>query len=143
MYEFMGELQEQAFKELEPEAWDSITKRLTHLREGGGNMVARISSNIRLLLGRDGIEAEVNGREKKPYSIWRKMQERHIPFEQLSNVIAVRVIVDSVEACYRELGSIHRHWTLVQVRIKTFISTPNHTGSPPLHTTVHPKPTIP
>src|SRR3546814_16596507 len=104
MYEFMGELQEQAFKELEPEAWDSITKRLTHLREGGGNMVARISSNIRLLLGRDGIEAEVNGREKKPYSIWRKMQERHIPFEQLSDVIAFRVIVDSVEACYRALG---------------------------------------
>src|SRR3546814_7914680 len=98
MYEFMGELQEQAFKELEPEAWDSITKRLTHLREGGGNMVARISSNIRLLLGRDGIEAEVNGREKKPYSIWRKMQERHIPFEQLSDVIAFRVIVDSIEA---------------------------------------------
>src|SRR3546814_11951265 len=58
MYEFMSELQELAFKELEPEAWDSITKRLTHLREGGGNMVARISSNIRLLLGRDGIEAE-------------------------------------------------------------------------------------
>src|SRR3546814_2146354 len=85
MYEFMSELQELAFKELEPEAWDSITKRLTHLREGGGNMVARISSNIRLLLGRDGIEDEVNGREKKPYSIWRQMQERHIPFDQLSN----------------------------------------------------------
>src|SRR3546814_9695448 len=78
MYEFMSELQELAFKELEPEAWDSITKRLTHLREGGGNMVARTSSTIRLLLGRDGIEAEVNGREKQLYYIWRKMQERHI-----------------------------------------------------------------
>src|SRR3546814_6827695 len=65
MYEFMSELQDLAFRELEPEAWDSINKRLTHLREGGGNIVARISSNIRMLLGRDGIEAEVDGREKQ------------------------------------------------------------------------------
>src|SRR3546814_17911722 len=113
---FRSDLQEWAFKDLERDAWDSIIKRLTHLREGGGNIVARISANIRRLLGRDGIEAEVNGREKKPYSIWRKMQERHIPFEQLSDVIAFRVIVDSVEACYRALGSIHRRWPMVPGR---------------------------
>jgi RelA/SpoT family (p)ppGpp synthetase len=136
MYEFMSELQDLAFRELEPEAWDSITKRLVHLREGGGNIIARISSNIRLLLGRDGIEAEVNGREKQPFSIWRKMQERHIPFEQLSDVIAFRVIVDSVEACYRALGTIHRRWPMVPGRFKDFISTPKRNGYRSLHTTV-------
>ena len=136
MYEFMSELQDLAFRELEPEAWDSITKRLSHLREGGGDIVARISSGIRMLLGRDGIEAEVNGREKQPFSIWRKMQERHIPFEQLSDVIAFRVIVDSVEACYRALGTIHRRWPMVPGRFKDFISTPKRNGYRSLHTTV-------
>src|SRR3546814_3860976 len=116
--------------------WSSDVCSSDLLREGGGNMVARISSNIRLLLGRDGIEAEVNGREKKPYSIWRTMQERHIPFEQLSDVIAFRVIVDSVEACYRALGSIHRRWPMVPGRSKDFISTPKSNGSRSLHTTV-------
>src|SRR3546814_4191184 len=95
-------------------------------------MGARISSNIRLLLGRAGIEAEVNGREKKPYSIWRKMQARHIPFEQLSDVIAFRVIVDSVEACYRALGSIHRRWPMVPGRFTDFLSTLNRNGYPSL-----------
>ncbi len=136
MYEFMSELQDLAFRELEPEAWDSITKRLVHLREGGGNIVARISSNIRMLLGRDGIEADVSGREKQPFSIWRKMQERHIPFEQLADVIAFRVIVDSVEACYRALGTIHRRWPMVPGRFKDFISTPKRNGYRSLHTTI-------
>ena len=136
MYEFMSELQDLAFRQLEPEAWDSINKRLEQLREGGGNIVTRISSNIRLLLGRDGIEAEVIGREKQPFSIWRKMQERHIPFEQLSDVIAFRVIVDSVEACYRALGAIHRRWPMVPGRFKDFISTPKRNGYRSLHTTI-------
>src|SRR3546814_17160022 len=64
------------------------------------------------------------------------MQERHIPFEQLSDVIAFRVIVDSVEACYRALGSIHRRWPMVPGRFKDFISTPKRNGYRSLHTPV-------
>jgi len=136
MYEFMTELQALAFQEMEPEAWASITKRLELMRAGGGDLLARISSGIRLLLGRDGIVAEVTGREKQPYSIWRKMQERHIPFEQLSDVIAFRVIVDDVADCYRALGVIHRRWPMVPGRFKDFISTPKRNGYRSIHTTV-------
>ena len=73
MYDFMDEMQELAFRQLEPEAYATITKRLEQLRAGGGDVVKRISSGIRMLLARPGIEAEVSGREKQPYSIWRKM----------------------------------------------------------------------
>lgn len=136
MYEFMNELQEIAFRELEPEAYDSIVKRLERLRSGGGDVVKRISSGIKLLLAQHGIEAEVRGREKRPYSIWRKMQERHIAFEQLSDVIAFRVIVPDIETCYRALGIIHRRWPMVPGRFKDFISTPKRNGYRSLHTTV-------
>ncbi|HEY0315870.1 MAG TPA: HD domain-containing protein, partial [Sphingomonas sp.] len=77
MYEFMKEMQTLAFKQLEPEAFESITKRLAQLQEGGGDRIARIASGLTLLLGRHGIQTEVSGREKHPYSIWRKMTERH------------------------------------------------------------------
>ena len=136
MYEFMDELQALAFKELEPEAWESITRRLEALRAGGGDMVARISSGMRLLLGQAGIEAEVAGREKRPFSIWRKMQDHRIAFEQLSDVMAFRVIVADPAACYRALGVIHQRWPMVPGRFKDFISTPKRNGYRSLHTTV-------
>ncbi len=136
LYEFMAELQDLAFQQLEPEAYDGIVKRLEHLREGGGDIISRISSGIRLILGQNGMEAEVFGREKQPVSIWRKMQERHIPFEQLADVIGFRVIVDTVEDCYRALGIIHRRWPMVPGRFKDFISTPKRNGYRSLHTSV-------
>ena len=101
MYEFMKEMQTLAFRELEPEAYASITKRLQQLQEGGGDRIARISSGLKLLLSRAGVEAEVTGREKHPYSIWRKMAERHISFEQLSDVMAFRAILPDIESCYQ------------------------------------------
>ena len=136
MYEFMNELQELAFRELEPDAYDTITKRLSTLRSGSGDLVKRITSGINLLLSREGVEAEIAGREKRPYSIWRKMSERHIAFEQLSDVMAFRVIVATPEDCYRALGIIHRRWKLVPGRFKDFISTPKRNGYKSIHTTV-------
>ncbi|SFS04513.1 RelA/SpoT family protein [Sphingomonas jatrophae] len=136
MYEFMKEMQTLAFKQLEPEAYEGITRRLAQLKEGGGDQISRISSGIRLLLGRAGLQAEVSGREKHPYSIWRKMAERHISFEQLSDVMAFRVVVDSAEDCYRALGLIHGRWPSVPGRFKDYISTPKRNGYRSLHTTV-------
>ena len=83
-----------------------------------------------------GVDAEVAGREKRPFSIWRKMQERHIPFEQLSDVIAFRVIVGQPDDCYRALGIIHQRWPMVPGRFKDFISTPKRNGYRSLHTTI-------
>ncbi|MDB5737879.1 MAG: (p)ppGpp synthetase SpoT/RelA, partial [Sphingomonas bacterium] len=136
MYEFMKEMQTLAFKELEPEAYESITKRLAQLQEGGGDRIARIASGLRLLLGRHGIQAEVSGREKHPYSIWRKMTERHISFEQLSDVMAFRVVLADGEQCYRALGLIHQRWPMVPGRFKDYISTPKRNGYRSLHTSV-------
>jgi RelA/SpoT family (p)ppGpp synthetase len=136
MYEFMKEMQELAFRQLEPEAYASIVKRLAHLHEGGGNLISRIGSGVRMLLSRNGIKADVNGREKHPYSIWKKMAERHISFEQLSDVMAFRVIVPDIEQCYRALGVIHQKWPMVPGRFKDYISTPKRNGYRSLHTSV-------
>jgi RelA/SpoT family (p)ppGpp synthetase len=137
MYEFMTEMQTLAFKELEPDAYQSITRRLEQLREGGGgDLITRIGRGIKAHLEAYGIEAEVKGREKHPYSIWRKMAERHVSFEALSDVMAFRAVVDSVEECYRTLGLIHQRWPTVPGRFKDFISTPKQNGYRSIHTTV-------
>ncbi len=137
MYEFMTEMQTLAFRELEPDAYASITKRLERLNEsGGGDLIQRIGRGIRAHLEANGVEAEVTGREKHPYSIWRKMEERHVSFEQLSDVMAFRAIVGSVEECYRTLGLIHQRWPMVPGRFKDFISTPKRNGYRSIHTTI-------
>ena len=136
MYDFMREMQLLSFKELEPEAYDSITVRLDRLKEGGGDKVARIASGLQLLLGSAGLKVTVSGREKHPYSIWRKMQERHISFEQLTDVMAFRVITASTAECYRALGVIHGRYKMVPGRFKDYISTPKRNGYRSLHTTV-------
>ncbi len=136
MYEFMREMQSLAFRQLEPDAWDSITKRLEQLNEGDSGRIAKIASSVRALLLRHGVEAEIWGREKQPYSIWRKMSERHISFEQLSDIMAFRVIVPNEEDCYRALGLIHRRWPMVPGRFKDYVSTPKRNGYRSLHTSV-------
>ena len=137
MYEFMTEMQTLAFRELEPDAYESITKRLERLHQGGGgDLIQRIGRGIKAHLEANGIEAEVQGREKHPYSIWRKMAERHVSFEQLSDVMAFRCIVGSVDDCYRTLGLIHQRWPTVPGRFKDFISTPKRNGYRSVHTTI-------
>ena len=136
MYEFMREMQTLAFEQLEPEAHQSIGRRLEQLKEGGGDRIDKIASGLKLALGRAGMAAEVSGREKHPYSIWKKMAERHISFEQLSDVMAFRAIVPTVEDCYRALGIIHNRWPMVPGRFKDYVSTPKRNGYRSLHTTV-------
>jgi GTP diphosphokinase / guanosine-3',5'-bis(diphosphate) 3'-diphosphatase len=128
MYEFMKEMQTLAFKEIEPDAYSSITKRLNQLQEGGGDRIARISAGVKLLLSRNGIEADVTGREKHPYSIWRKMAERHISFEQLSDVMAFRAIVPSDTDCYTDgARPLQRLYLYTKAQ---WISMPPHVGDP-------------
>ncbi|SCW49818.1 GTP pyrophosphokinase [Sphingobium faniae] len=136
MYDFMREMQLLAFRELEPEAYDSITKRLEHLKEGGHDKVDRIGAELQLLLGSNDLPVTVSGREKHPYSIWKKMQERHISFEQLTDVMAFRVITETTADCYKALGVIHQTYKMVPGRFKDYISTPKRNGYRSLHTTV-------
>ena len=136
MYGFMEEMQELAFAQLEPEACDMIVQRMGRLRGNTGANVHRITGALENLLRAKGIQAQVTGREKRPYSIWRKMQARQMSFEQLSDVMAFRVIVEDVNECYRALGIVHGRWPMVPGRFKDFISTPKPNGYRSLHSSV-------
>jgi GTP pyrophosphokinase len=106
------------------------------LRDQGGDTVKGIVDEIRKTLSESGIEAEVEGREKSPYSIWDKMQRKNISFEQLSDIIAFRVIVDKIGDCYSALGAMHGKYPVVPGRFKDYISTPRPNGYQSLHTGV-------
>jgi len=107
------------------------------LREGDGEIaIERIAEKLKLVFGRHGVDAEVTGREKHPYSIWRKMAERHVSFETLTDIMAFRAIVPDVEACYRALGILHERWHMIPGRFKDYISTPKRNGYRSLHTAV-------
>src|SRR3546814_20385120 len=93
----MREMQLLAFSELEPEAYATITGRLAKLTAGGKDKVTAITHEFKELLAGAGIEAEVSGREKHPYSIWRKMQERHVSFEPVTDIIAFRILTPTDE----------------------------------------------
>ena len=136
MYEYMREMQLLAFEQLEPEAYDTITKRLEQLRQSDAGQVDRIALDIKQALAAAGLEVEVWGREKHPYSIWRKMAERHLPFEQVTDIMAFRVLTDNVTDCYTALGVLHTTFQFVPGRFKDYISTPKNNGYRSLHTTL-------
>jgi GTP pyrophosphokinase len=134
MYEYMREMQLLAFEQLEPEAYATITGRLEQIRSTEGGQVDAIALKIKQALAEAGIKVEVWGREKHPYSIWKKMAERHMPFEQVTDIFAFRVLTETVDDCYRALGVLHRTWQFVPGRFKDYISTPKNNGYRSLHT---------
>ncbi|MCG6120583.1 MAG: RelA/SpoT family protein, partial [Blastomonas sp.] len=136
MYEYMREMQMLAFRELEPEAYDTIVGRLDQIKASGENQVETIAQSLVTELAAHGLTADVSGREKHPYSIWRKMAERHVSFEQMTDIIAFRVLVDSIDDCYAALGHIHRKWKMIPGRFKDYISTPKRNGYRSLHTAI-------
>jgi GTP pyrophosphokinase len=136
MSELKAELEDLAFAELHHDVRDSLMARLNFLREKGGGLISRILDELRSILKEAGVEAIVAGREKTPYSIWRKMQLKNVAFEQLSDIMAFRVMVTSVEDCYRALGAIHSRYPMVPNRFKDYISTPKPNGYRSLHTGV-------
>ncbi|RAK50954.1 RelA/SpoT family protein [Phenylobacterium deserti] len=136
MQRICAELEEIAFEHLNPVARDAIIRRLEVLREKQGPAVSLVSSEVANRLDASGIPARVFGREKHPFSIWRKLQRKSIGFSQLSDIYAFRVIVDSDDDCYRALGVVHRAWPSVPERFKDFISTPKRNNYRSLHTTV-------
>src|SRR5215469_7840380 len=136
MQNMREELEDLAFDALNKEARDSIVTRLQRLDDSRGERIERISDQIKRRLAESGIEAYVYGRAKRPYSIWRKLKDKQLNFEQLSDVFGFRVIVKSKEDCYRALGVLHTNWQMVPERFKDFISTPKANGYRSIHTTV-------
>ena len=137
IHQMKDELEDLSFAELNPAGRDSILARLAFLRSEGGGLVSCIISELKRNLGEHGLpQAAVTGREKTPYSIWRKMQRKDVAFEQLSDIMAFRVIVGSVEQCYQALGIIHARYPVIPARFKDYVSTPKPNGYRSIHTAV-------
>jgi GTP diphosphokinase / guanosine-3',5'-bis(diphosphate) 3'-diphosphatase len=130
------ELEDLSFSELNADARASIRVRLNFLRSEGGDVVPRIIEELRDVLQTGGVTATIAGREKTPYSIWRKMQRKNVAFEQLSDIMAFRIIVDNIEQCYQTLGLIHSRYSVVPGRFKDYISTPKPNNYQSIHTGV-------
>ncbi len=130
------ELEDLSFRVLNPEARNSIIRRFITLQRETGDVVQRITADMRVELEKSNILADVAGRAKKPYSIWRKMQEKDQGFSRLSDIYGFRVIVATEADCYRVLGTIHQRWRAVPGRFKDYISQPKSNGYRSIHTTV-------
>ncbi len=128
------ELQDLAFGELNSEARESVMARLNYLRAQGLGVAEHVREELCKVLEEEGLKAVVEGREKTPYSIWRKMQRKNIAFEQLSDIMAFRILVDSPGQCYQALGVLHSHYPVVPGRFKDYISTPKPNQYQSLHT---------
>ncbi|WP_420861451.1 RelA/SpoT family protein [Algirhabdus cladophorae] len=130
------ELEDLAFKVLNPEGRASIMRRFVRMQRETGDVIHKISGDMISELKTAGLKADVFGRAKKPYSIWRKMQEKDQSFSRLSDIYGFRIICQNEEDCYRVLGTIHRRWRSVPGRFKDYISQPKSNGYRSLHTTV-------
>jgi GTP diphosphokinase / guanosine-3',5'-bis(diphosphate) 3'-diphosphatase len=130
------ELEDLSFRWLHPEAHSAVTERLAALNTRNVKLVADIRQALTERIKEAGIPAEVTGRQKKPFAIWSKMQNKQISLEQLSDIYAFRVVVDDIDACYRSLGVAHTTWRTVPGRFKDYLSTPKQNGYQSIHTTI-------
>ncbi len=130
------ELEDLCFRVLNPDARNSIMRRFINLRNETGDLIPQITEDIRKALDAAGVDARVKGREKRPYSIWRKMQENKEGFNRLSDIYGFRIITHSVEDAYVALGAVHQRWSAVPGRFKDYISQPKSNGYRSIQTTV-------
>ncbi len=136
MQSMREEFEELAFGALMPEASAAINARLETMRAGSGALIETIEREVSDHLSARDIQAEVKGRQKSAYSIWRKMEQKSLAFEQLSDIFGFRIVVARVEDCYRALGLVHTKWASVPGRFKDYISTPKQNDYRSIHTTV-------
>ena len=136
MHEMREELDDLAFRELYPEAYDVVTARLNALTERSKLLISEIERQLTKKLADRGIDARVVGRRKRAYSIWRKMERKSVGFEQLSDIFGFRVLVKTLADCYQALGVVHSTWPMVPGRFKDYISTPKGNDYRSIHTTV-------
>src|ERR1700719_2915572 len=124
MQRMRDELDDLAFRHLMPDAYAMIEARLADLRRKNGKIIITIEKELTSELAARGIDSNVEGRQKQPYSVWQKMERKSIAFEQLSDIFGFRVIVEEVDDCYRVVGVVHTKWAVVPGRFKDYISTP-------------------
>ena len=136
MQDMREELEGLAFRQINPDAWKTVTEKLAELLQRNQGLLNRIESDLSQLFEKNHIKAHVISRQKKSYSVFRKMESKGLSFEQLSDIFGFRVLVENVDDCYRALGAIHTTWQTVPGRFKDYISTPKQNDYRSIHTTI-------
>ena len=134
MGKIRGELEDLAFSHLEPEAHERITREIESNSQANEEFLNQIRDAVKMKLVKEGIPARVEGRVKRAYSVYQKTKRRKIPMDQVYDLLALRIITDSVKNCYAALGIIHNEWSPIPGRIKDFIAIPRHNLYQSLHT---------
>jgi len=130
------ELDDLAFKHLHPEEYKDIVAKVAAGGTDREAMLEAFAAPLRAKLEQEGVAASITGRPKHFYSIYNKMMTRNKPFEEIYDILAIRIIVNSVRDCYLALGAVHSLWTPIQERFKDYVSAPKNNGYQSLHTTV-------
>jgi GTP pyrophosphokinase len=131
-----AELEDLSFQALDPEAYKEIVEQIETKRKASEEFLESIRKRVEQMLAREGIPARVEGRLKRPYSVWLKLKRQKIPIEQVYDLLAIRIITDSLKNTYGALGVIHNEWPPIPGRIKDFIAMPRQNGYQSLHTSV-------
>jgi len=136
MNHIRDELEDLSFQKLNPEARNLVVERLSLNKKNRENIFKEIFIKFTSVLKSNGIKAEIVGREKTPFAIWRKMQSKRVSLEQLTDIIGFRIIVDNIETCYKVLGIFHSNWSTIPGRFKDYISTPKINSYKSIHTAI-------
>ena len=136
MNHIRDELEDLSFQKLNPDARNLVVERLSINKKNRENSFREISKNFTKILKNSGVNAKIVGREKTPFSIWKKMQSKRVSLEQLTDIIGFRVIVNDVVTCYKVLGVFHSNWSTIPGRFKDYISTPKINNYKSIHTAV-------
>lgn len=130
------ELEDLSFRFLHPEAYKEIASQLKMKRNEREIYIEKVMETLSNLLTQHGIKAKISGRPKHIYSIWKKMQRKELPIEELYDLRAVRIYVDSIKDCYEVLGAIHSQWSYVKKEFDDYIATPKDNGYQSIHTVI-------
>ena len=136
MHTIRDELEDLSFEILNNEARKLIKKRLDEIKLDTKDIFEILSFELSEILNENHINAENYGREKTPFSIWRKVQKKRVSLEQITDIIGFRIILDNVDDCYKTLGIFHKKWNCIPGKFKDYISSPKINGYESMHTSV-------
>jgi len=136
MHRIRDELEDLSFEILNNEARELIKKKLDEIKSDTKNIFETLSFELSEILNDNHINAKIHGREKTPFSIWRKVQKKRISLDQITDIIGFRIKLSSVDECYKTLGIFHKKWNCIPGKFKDYISSPKINGYKSLHTSV-------
>ena len=136
MHRIRDELEDLSFAVLNNEARELINRRLDEIKENKKDLFESLSLELSEILSNNNINAEIYGREKTPFSIWRKLQKKRVSLEQITDIIGFRIILNNIDECYKTLGIFHKKWNCIPGKFKDYISSPKINGYKSIHTSV-------